>query len=375
MKELRQAVSDPIDEFISVRPSMEDKFAHKLALLMDKIQNLMIPILTELSSEEPLIKDKMVLPLEEKSRVLNGSMKTKSTFSNGLAVLRDLVDRRTMNKKQDRLLILNMIKLIQKCYSTLKMNELFPAQLALEYLEGEVYEFENLECSEKSGLCAEKIRILKSAVNNMKSLSFLFSKMISSFSDTLEELRDLAPYSEKKEILNKLFELIKDQYTDSPCSRILIFVTLRKTAPQLKEYIGNHPDVRNTFGDKKVGFITSSNQTYSNFGQTREEQNKTLERFKKGVINILIATSVAEEGIDVASCNLIIKYNSIGNDKSFIQRKGRARDLNSRSVLLALDYDTEQREYVNMMKSYQMNLCIDILQSMKESDLKNEVSF
>ena len=191
----------------------------------------------------------------------------------------------------------------------------------------------------------------------------------------MRELEDLAPYSEEKEILNKLFEFIKQQYEKSPDSRIIIFVTLRKTAPQLKEYIGNHPDVRNTFGNKKVGFITSSNQTFSNFGQSREEQNKTLERFRQGMINILIATSVAEEGIDVATCNLVIKYNSVGNEKSFIQRKGRARDLNSRSVLLALDYDTEQREYVNMMKSYQMNLCIDILQSMKESDLKNEVSF
>ncbi|KAE9556679.1 hypothetical protein FO519_000085 [Halicephalobus sp. NKZ332] len=357
MEELRRFVSDPIDEFIPVRPSVEDRFAHELALFMDKIHKKMIPFLEKLSLEEPLIKEKMMLPMEEKSRIMNGSVKTGSHFTNGLAVLRDLVERKT--KKQGQILVLKMIKLIQKCYSTLKMNELFPARLALEYLEEEFYDFDTLECSGESRLSNEELRSLESVLNDTKEI--------------LKELRNLTTYSENKEILNKLFELIKDQYRNSPDSRILIFVTLRKTAPQLKEYIGNHPDVVGTFGRKKVGYITSSNQSSMKYGQSREEQNKTLERFREGLINILIATSVAEEGIDVASCNLVIKYNSIGNEKSFVQRKGRARDMKSKSVLLALDYDVEQKEYVNMMKAYQMNLCINILQSMTENELKDKI--
>ena len=128
--------------------------------------------------------------------------------------------------------------------------------------------------------------------------------------------------SEDKPILNKLFEIIREQYIKEGSSRIIIFVDLRKAATQLCEYLSKCQAVTSSFGENRVGYITSSNQTSSKFGQSKEEQSLVLKKFEKGDINILIATSVAEEGLDIASCNLIIKYNSVGSEKSFIQRKG-----------------------------------------------------
>lgn len=52
---------------------------------------------------------------------------------------------------------------------------------------------------------------------------------------------------------------------------------------------------------------------------------KNIEDFKNDKINILIATSVIEEGLDVSTCNLVVSINEILNVKSFIQTKGRAR--------------------------------------------------
>lgn len=51
----------------------------------------------------------------------------------------------------------------------------------------------------------------------------------------------------------------------------------------------------------------------------------TIEKFKNNAINVLIATSVIEEGLDISTCNLVICLNEILNVKSFIQTKGRAR--------------------------------------------------
>jgi hypothetical protein len=58
-----------------------------------------------------------------------------------------------------------------------------------------------------------------------------------------------------------------------------------------------------------------------------------LEEFKKGTINLLISTSVSEEGIDVAACNCVVRFDRVETPVSVIQSRGRARQV---SFLLRL---------------------------------------
>jgi ATP-dependent RNA helicase DDX58 len=73
-------------------------------------------------------------------------------------------------------------------------------------------------------------------------------------------------------------------------------------------------------------------------------------------------TSVAEEGLDIKACNLIIKYNTAGSERNMIQRRGRARAMNSKSILLCLDDDMEQREIANIIREQMMHQCLQQLQ-------------
>ncbi|KAL8517841.1 hypothetical protein ACS0TY_009230 [Phlomoides rotata] len=68
--------------------------------------------------------------------------------------------------------------------------------------------------------------------------------------------------------------------------------------------------------------------------QTREEQRKIVENFRKGTVNIIIATSMLEEGLDVQSCNLVIRFDPSSTMCSFIQSRGRARMQNSDFVIM-----------------------------------------
>jgi dsRNA-specific ribonuclease len=63
-------------------------------------------------------------------------------------------------------------------------------------------------------------------------------------------------------------------------------------------------------------------------------QKSVLKALKNGKINLLFATDVAQEGIDISQCNVIINYNGPKTLIGFIQRRGRARSKNSSLIHL-----------------------------------------
>ncbi|KAA8565230.1 hypothetical protein EYC84_010961 [Monilinia fructicola] len=131
----------------------------------------------------------------------------------------------------------------------------------------------------------------------------------------------------------KLIEILEQQ--DRPFSAI-IFVKERATVLVLAHLLSRHPLIKERF---KIGSMVG---TSSHSNRTRKisdivdlsEQKDALSDFKRGKIDILIATSVLEEGIDVRACNLVICFSKPANLKSFIQRRGRARQQDSKLILL-----------------------------------------
>lgn len=74
-------------------------------------------------------------------------------------------------------------------------------------------------------------------------------------------------------------------------------------------------------------------------GMSNAELKKVIDRFKQGTSNVLIATSVIEEGLDVTQCNLVIRMNELLNVKSFVQMRGRARTACSKFIFLAAEQE------------------------------------
>ncbi|ATY64001.1 RNA helicase RNAse [Cordyceps militaris] len=114
----------------------------------------------------------------------------------------------------------------------------------------------------------------------------------------------------------------------------IIFVTERATAAVLAALLRSIPGIRDRY---QIGCMvgTSNNQLrkrslYEFFGSN---DLQTLHEFREGTINLLVATAVLEEGIDVPACNLVICFDSPQSPKSFIQRRGRARMQDSTLLL------------------------------------------
>lgn len=55
---------------------------------------------------------------------------------------------------------------------------------------------------------------------------------------------------------------------------------------------------------------------------TKVQQIDALTLFKEGRHKIVIATSVAEEGLDIQKCNLVIRYSYVSNEIAMVQARG-----------------------------------------------------
>ena len=97
-----------------------------------------------------------------------------------------------------------------------------------------------------------------------------------------------------------------------------------------------HP---NTKDNLRVGsFVgTSNNQARKErLGDWRPatDQGSGLEDLRSGAKNLIVATSVLEEGIDITACNLVVCFDPPVNLRSFVQRRGRARHEQSRYIIM-----------------------------------------
>ncbi len=81
-------------------------------------------------------------------------------------------------------------------------------------------------------------------------------------------------------------------------------------------------------------------------GQSQREQVKTVEDMKDGLFDILVATQVGEEGLDISECRLVVFYDNVPSAVRFIQRRGRTgRRAPGRAVVLVAKGTKDEAYY------------------------------
>lgn len=147
-------------------------------------------------------------------------------------------------------------------------------------------------------------------------------------------LRPIGPDS----ISDKLHILLRELVSCDRDALGIIFVRERVTAFMLATLLQSIPAIRERY---QVGYMVGTSNPHFTKRAVYESFDtkdlRTLHDFREGKINLLIATSVLEEGIDVPACNLVICFDSPPTPKSFIQRRGRARMQDSKLILLCDD--------------------------------------
>ncbi|WP_297898452.1 DEAD/DEAH box helicase [Methanobrevibacter sp.] len=91
-------------------------------------------------------------------------------------------------------------------------------------------------------------------------------------------------------------------------------------------------------------------------GLTQAEQKKIIKSFKMGTYDVLISTSVAEEGIDIPSVDLVVLYEPVPSEVRMIQRRGRTgrKNTGNMKVLIAKGTRDEGYYWASLNKEKQM---------------------
>jgi len=118
--------------------------------------------------------------------------------------------------------------------------------------------------------------------------------------------------------------------------RVIVFTESRDTAETLTDFLGEH------FGTRK--FVGQSDREGS-AGMTQTEQQAVLEEFRAGEFEVLVSTSVAEEGLDVPEVDLVLFYEPVPTAIRSIQRKGRTGRQARGRVVVLLAEDTRDEAY------------------------------
>ncbi|MFP4005430.1 MAG: helicase-related protein [Candidatus Hadarchaeia archaeon] len=116
--------------------------------------------------------------------------------------------------------------------------------------------------------------------------------------------------------VQRLKEIVDEQISEKPQSRIIVFAHYRDSVDKLVGVLEKMDGIR---PERFIGQASRGNAD----GLTQKEQAWVIERFREGDTNLLVSTSVGEEGLDIPGVDLAIFYEPVPSEIRNIQRRGR----------------------------------------------------
>ncbi|OPY50712.1 MAG: ATP-dependent RNA helicase DbpA [Methanosaeta sp. PtaU1.Bin112] len=156
-----------------------------------------------------------------------------------------------------------------------------------------------------------------------------------SFRRIVEALQDLKVEHPKPAAV---LRILQEQIAGNPQSRIMVFTNYRDTATSLLKFLNSDPSIR------AVRFVGQSSRD-NDEGLSQRKQAEILQKFRAGDHNVLIATSVGEEGIDIPATDLVIFYEPVPSEIRSIQRKGRTGRARAGRVVVLMAKGTRDEAY------------------------------
>ncbi|XP_036447793.1 probable ATP-dependent RNA helicase DDX58 [Colossoma macropomum] len=327
--ELRSYVHIPEKDFFEVPPRTSDPFIRIISNIMSNIEELA----------------KKVYNIETLSPIVNrdyGSQKYEQWI---VAVQKGCKLLQLDDPEQERRVcraLFNYTEHLRKYNDALIINEDARTKDALDYLQAFIEQVRNAGYDDTE------------------------RKLTAFFDAQRDQFQRLATEGQENPKLQELKFILEEEYRNNDQTRTVLFVRTRALADALKKWIDESESLKFLKPGVLIGRGRRSSQLVGS-GMTLTSQKGVLDSFKSSdQSKILIATSVADEGIDIPQCNLVLMYEYVGNVVKMVQVRGRGRAAGSRCFLISSRKERIEKERQNMQREKIVEKAIASLQTSPE---------
>jgi len=136
--------------------------------------------------------------------------------------------------------------------------------------------------------------------------------------------------------LSKLTEIVEEELKRKPNSKIIIFANYRSSVEKITSLLSAKKVEAREF----IGQAIKRGK-----GLSQKEQIEILNEFRYEIFNVLVATSVGEEGLDIEEVDLVIFYEPVPSEIRSIQRRGRTGRTKTGRVIFLITKGTRDEGY------------------------------
>ncbi|MHA1743343.1 MAG: helicase-related protein, partial [Candidatus Heimdallarchaeota archaeon] len=149
-------------------------------------------------------------------------------------------------------------------------------------------------------------------------------------------VEDLHKRSVEHPKLEKLLNIVKDLVRKKPDVKIIIFANYRATVEKINRLLKDN----GINSEILIGQATKEKK-----GLSQQEQIDILRRFSEKEFNVLVGTSISEEGLDVPTVDYAIFYEPVPSEIRTIQRRGRVGRQAAGKIIFLITKKTRDEAY------------------------------
>ncbi len=198
-----------------------------------------------------------------------------------------------------------------------------------------------LELAETQGVAALRAyfdRLVKEAESRGSSRASKQTIALPNFQMAVKAVKELESESVESPKLERVKKVVVAQLNSKPDSRIIVFTHYRDTSELVANELGKIEIVR------PARFVGQASKGRDK-GMRQKQQVEMIDRFKDGEFNVLVATSVAEEGLDIPATDLVVFYEPVPSEIRTIQRRGRTGRRRTGKVVILITKGTRDEAY------------------------------